>query len=130
MDPVSNSVGQFNKFSPWVPILPEKGNYCLSIENPALARNNVQDTWRVGISGAGIDPLEIIWKVGSAFYSLEKLVGNSSKDLNGQLTFEGRTTGIFITKIDGISTAEQIAWLANKNCKPQALRLLAEQVYN
>lgn len=111
---------------PWVPIIKQPGTYCLSMSEPVFGRENTSKKLKLTlISGSEIFN-EKIWEEGENTVSLEDLTKDGVDRYTMFVSNQTAEFTIHLLDRDTMNETRQIAWMAERGCKAQAVQLLQE----
>ncbi len=123
---ISSPDSNANKTQPWVPVISKPGTYCLPFEAPVFGRAVATKKAKVTIiSGGGVFK-EKIWEKEEKSISLVDLISPEKESYT--MFFSAHTAESTIHLLDRSqkNVAAQIAWMAERGCKTQAVQLLKQ----
>lgn len=114
------------KIQPWVPVISKPGTYCLTMSDPVFGRAVALSKAKVTvISGSEIFK-EKIWNENEHLISIADMVEKTTDRYTLFLSSHTTESSIHLLDRTGMNTTEQIAWMAERGCKAQAVQLLDE----
>jgi hypothetical protein len=114
------------KIQPWVPVISKPGTYCLPMDVPIFTRLDAAAKIKVTvISGSEIFN-EKVWEEKENSISVSELVKEGIDRYTLFLSSQIKESSIHLLDRTNMNTTEQIAWMAERGCKLQAVQLLNE----
>ncbi len=114
------------KIQPWVPVISKPGTYCLPMDVPVFSRLDAAAKIKITvISGSDIFE-EKVWEEKEKSISVSGIVKKGIDRYTLFLSSQTRESSIHLLDRTDMNAAEQIAWMAERGCKLQALQLLNE----
>lgn len=111
---------------PWVPVIKQPGTYCLPMDKPVFGRANTANKVKLTlISGSEIFN-EKIWEEGEETVSLDDLTKDGVDRYTMFVSNQTKEFAIHLLDRETMNTTRQIAWMAERGCKAQAVQLLQE----
>lgn len=109
---------------PWVPVISKPGTYCLPMDSPIFGRTNASKKAKVTvISGSEIFN-EKIWKEDEKSISVSEMIEKGTDRYTLFLSTLASESSIHLLDRSNMNITEQIAWMAERGCKAQAIQLL------
>ena len=114
------------KFQPWVPVISTPGTYCLPMDAPIFGRVDIDEKSKITvISGSEIFE-EKIWNENEKSISIGEIVKKDTDRYTLFLSNHSSESSLHLLDRTEMNTTEQIAWMAERGCKAQAVQLLKE----
>lgn len=114
------------ELQPWVPVISKPGTYCLSMNEPVFGRAVTLKKAKVTvISGSEIFK-EKVWQENEKSISIADLIEKGTDRYTMFLSSHTSESSIHLLDKTNMNTTEQIAWMAERGCKAQAVQLLNE----
>lgn len=111
---------------PWVPVISKPGTFCLPMDKPVF--NRVASVAKIKItviSGSEIFN-EKVWNEKENSVSVSEMVKEGIDRYTLFLSSHTKESSFHLLDRSNMNTTEQIAWMAERGCKTQAVQLLNE----
>ena len=112
------------EFQPWVPVISKPGTYCLPMDEPVFGRKDASKKTKITIISGSEIFKEKIWKEDEGSISVSELVEDGTDRYTLFLSSQTAESSIHLLDRTDMNTTEQIAWMAERGCKAQAVQLL------
>lgn len=115
-----------SEIQPWIPVILKPGTYCLPMGEPVFGRVDALKKVKVTmISGSEIFK-EKIWDENESSISIADMVEKTTDRYTMFLSSQNKESTIHLLDRTNMTTTQQIAWMAERGCKTQAVQLLNE----
>ncbi len=115
-----------NIVQPWEPVILVPGTYCLSMDKPVFSRASAREKAKITlISGSEIFK-DKIWNEDEISISIEDMIDRETDRYTLFLSSQTTESSIHLLDRTDMNITEQIAWMAERGCKLQAMQLLNE----
>jgi hypothetical protein len=111
---------------PWVPIISKPGTFCLPMDEPVINRVETVSKIKVTVISGSEVFNEKVWKEDEKSVSISDMVKEGIDRYTLFLSSHTKESSFHLLDRSNMNTTEQIAWMAERGCKTQALQLLNE----
>ena len=111
---------------PWVPVIAKPGTYCLPADNPVIARKESNAKVKLTVISGSAVFNEKVWEEKELTVSISEMVKKDVDRYTLFLSSHTNESSIHLLDRKDMNVTEQIAWMAERGCKIQAIQLLNE----
>ncbi|MBL4725461.1 MAG: hypothetical protein JKY83_02065 [Rhizobiaceae bacterium] len=109
---------------PWMPIVSRPGTYCLPSDTPVFAREEANAEIMVTVSSSNGTSMEKAWAANEKAISVSDLVQKDTDHYTLILSSQESESSIHLLDRTDMNATQQIAWMAERGCRIQAMQLL------
>jgi hypothetical protein len=111
---------------PWLPIISKPGTYCLPMDAPVIGRLDATTKIKITlISGSKIFQ-EKTWDAEQKTVSVTELVDKDIDNYTLFISSQSSESSIHLLNRTDMNITQQIAWMAERKCRTQAVELLRQ----
>jgi hypothetical protein len=111
---------------PWIPVISKPGTYCLPMDAPVFGRFDAGKNVKVTIISGSEIFKEKVWNEKETSISVSDLVARDTDRYTLFLSSQTKESTLHLLDRTDKNTTEQIAWMAERGCKAQAVKLLKQ----
>ena len=114
------------KIQPWSPVVSIAGTYCLPFDAPVFARANARKDAKVTLISGDEVFKEKAWKKNEKTISVADMIVPEKDKYTLFVSSLTTESSLHLLDRSKMNITQQIAWMAEKGCKTQAIQLLHE----
>lgn len=109
---------------PWVPVISKPGTYCLPSETPVFGREEADVDIMITVASSDGASMEKTWTANEKSISVSDLVRKDTDQYTLTLSSQSEESSFHLLDRTNMNAAQQIAWMAERGCRIQAMQLL------
>lgn len=118
------------KSQPWVPVISKPGTYCISMTDPVFGRRNADKKAKLTLFSGSEIFKELVWDENKTQISIKDAINPDIDRYTLFLSGQAKESTLHLLDRTDMNTTQQIAWMAERGCKAQAMQLLTKVAEN